>query len=225
MIPAGLWLTAHSAPGLIWIGLAGLVVGWAYSAPPLKLQSRGLGEFGITAGWLLVVVGTDFVQRRGFAFAPVAAGLGFALLVANVLYINQFPDVRRRRSAPASARSWSASVSSMRAGATPLIAALCYGWVAAMIATGRLPSLALVVPAAGGERVSRRCACCTGTQPNRQALAPAIKMTILAAALHGLLLAAALSSLQRGIASVTRRRARAARPTPAHRPSPRRPRR
>jgi 1,4-dihydroxy-2-naphthoate octaprenyltransferase len=94
VVPAGLWLTAVSDPGLILIGLAGLVVGWAYSAPPLKLQSRGLGEFAITAGWLLVVVGSDFVQRRGFDFAPVAAGLGFALLVANVLYINQFPDVK-----------------------------------------------------------------------------------------------------------------------------------
>jgi 1,4-dihydroxy-2-naphthoate polyprenyltransferase len=66
VVPAGLWLTAVSASGLILIGLAGLVVGWAYSAPPLKLQSRGLGEFAITAGWLLVVVGSDFVQRHGF---------------------------------------------------------------------------------------------------------------------------------------------------------------
>jgi len=37
VIPAGLWLTYVSAPGLILIGLAGLLVGWAYSAPPLKL--------------------------------------------------------------------------------------------------------------------------------------------------------------------------------------------
>jgi 1,4-dihydroxy-2-naphthoate octaprenyltransferase len=66
VIPAGLWLTAVSGPELILIGLAGLVVGWSYSAPPLKLQSRGLGEFAITAGWLLVVVGSDFVQRHGF---------------------------------------------------------------------------------------------------------------------------------------------------------------
>jgi len=94
VVPAGLWLAARSGPGLIGIGLGGLLVGWAYSAPPLQLVSRGLGEVAITAGWLLVVSGTDFVQRHGLSFTPVAAGLGFSLLVANVLYINQFPDLK-----------------------------------------------------------------------------------------------------------------------------------
>ena len=55
VIPAGLWLAWHSASGLLLIGMAGLFIGWAYSAPPFQLQARGLGEFGITAGWLLVV--------------------------------------------------------------------------------------------------------------------------------------------------------------------------
>lgn len=190
VIPAGLWLTAHSASGLIWIGLAGLVVGWAYSAPPLKLQSRGLGELGITAGWLLVVVGSDFVQRRAFDFAPVAAGLGFALLVANVLYINQFPDVRADSLAGKRTLVVSLGVGTARWGYAA-IGALCYGWVLAMILAGRLPQLALasLIPAAASlaaMNVLRRHA----GEP--QALAPAIKMTIVAAALHGLLLAAAL---------------------------------
>jgi len=44
--------------------------GWSYSAPPLKLQSRGLGEFAVTASWLLVVIGSDFVQRHGFPWPP-----------------------------------------------------------------------------------------------------------------------------------------------------------
>jgi 1,4-dihydroxy-2-naphthoate octaprenyltransferase len=191
VVPAGLWLTAHSAPGLIWIGLAGLVVGWAYSAPPFKLQSRGLGELGITGGWLLVVMGSDFVQRRAFDFAPVAAGLGFALLVANVLYINQFPDVRADNLA--GKRTLVVRLGTARARwGYAAIGMLCYGWVLAMVLTGHLPSLALasLVPAAASlaaMRVLYRYA----AEP--QALAPAIKMTILAAALHGLLLAAALS--------------------------------
>ena len=190
VIPAGLWLTAHSAPGLIWIGLAGLTVGWAYSAPPLKLQSRGLGELGITAGWLLVVVGSDLVQRRSFDFAPVAAGLGFALLVANVLYINQFPDVRA--DAFAGKRTVVVRLGLARARwGYALIAALCYGWVLAMVLTGRLPSMAAIslVPAGASLAAARVLFRNAGASP---ALAPAIKMTILAAALHGLLLAAAL---------------------------------
>jgi 1,4-dihydroxy-2-naphthoate octaprenyltransferase len=190
VIPAGLWLTAVSAPGLIWIGLAGLLVGLAYSAPPLKLQSRGLGEFGITAGWLLVVVGTDFVQRHGFAFAPVAAGLGFALLVANVLYINQFPDVHADAQAGKRTVVVRLGVANARWGYA-LIAALCYGWVLAMILLGHLPWLALasLLPAAAS-LAALRVLMAHADRP--RGLAPAIKMTILAASLHGLLLAGAL---------------------------------
>ncbi len=191
VIPAGLWLTAHSAPGLIWIGLAGLAVGWAYSAPPLKLQSRGLGELGITAGWLLVVVGSDFVQRRVFDFAPVAAGLGFALLVANVLYINQFPDVRADGVAGKRTLVVRLGVAQARWGYA-VIGVLCYGWVLAMVLVGRLPAAALVslAPAAASLAAMNFLRRHAG-EP--QLLAPAIKMTIVAAALHGLLLAAALA--------------------------------
>jgi 1,4-dihydroxy-2-naphthoate polyprenyltransferase len=190
VVPAGLWLTAVSAPGLIWIGLAGLLVGLAYSAPPLKLQSRGLGEFGITAGWLLVVVGADFVQRHGFSFAPVAAGLGFALLVANVLYINQFPDVRADAQAGKRTVVVRLGVARARWGYA-LIAALCYGWVLAMVLLGHLPTAALVslLPAVASFS-ALRVLMAHAARP--QELVPAIKMTILAASLHGLLLAGAL---------------------------------
>ena len=190
VIPAGLYLTAVSAPGLVVIGLAGLVVGWAYSAPPLKLQARGMGEFGITAAWLLVVVGADFVQRRGFDFTPLAAGLGFALLVANVLYINQFPDVVADAQAGKRTLVVRLGVARARWGYV-LIAALCYGWVLAMIARAALPVAALVslLPAAASAAAARGLWRHAAQPP---ALAPAIKLTILAASLHGLLLGAAL---------------------------------
>ncbi len=190
VIPAGLWLTAHSAPGLIWIGLAGLMVGLAYSAPPLKLQSRGLGEFGITIGWLLVVVGADFVQRREFAFIPVAAGLGFALLVANVLYINQFPDVRADTLAGKGTVVVRLGVRLARWGYA-LLVALAYGWVVVMVALGQLPGLTLLalLPAGASLAALRDLWRHAGAPPR---LTFAIKMTILAASLHGLLMAGAL---------------------------------
>ncbi len=190
VIPAGLWLTFVSAPGLIGIGLAGLLVGWAYSAPPFKLQSRGLGEFGITAGWLLVVVGTDFVQRHGFDFAPVAAGLGFALLVANVLYINQFPDVAADAQAEKRTAVVRLGVYRARWGYA-LIVALAYGWLLAMLVLGHLPTLALIsLPPAAASIAAQRDLWRHAGVPSR--LTFAIKMTILAACLHGLLLAGAL---------------------------------
>lgn len=191
VIPAGLWLTAVSAPGLIGIGIAGLLTGWAYSAPPGKLQSRGLGEFGITAAWLLIVVGSDFVQRHDFSFTPIASGLGFALLVANVLYINQFPDVKADTQAGKRTVVVRLGVQRARWGYV-LIALLCYGWVAAMVALGHLPGAALasLLPAAASFMAARNLAC-HAAEP--KLLVPGIKLTILAASLHGLILAAMLA--------------------------------
>ncbi|MDK9702288.1 MAG: prenyltransferase [Sulfuritalea sp.] len=191
VVPAGLWLTAVSASGLILIGLAGLVVGWSYSAPPLKLQSRGLGEFAITAGWLLVVIGTDFVQRHGFAFVPVAAGLGFALLVANVLYINQFPDVKADAAAGKNTMVVRLGVAQARWGYVA-IAALAYGWPLLMVMLGHLPvaALAALLPALASVAAARQL-WSHAAQPAE--LTPALKLTILAASTHGLLLAVILA--------------------------------
>jgi len=190
VVPAGLWLTAVSDRGLILIGLAGLVVGWAYSAPPLKLQSRGLGEFAITAGWLLVVVGSDFVQRRDFAFLPVAAGLGFALLVANVLYINQFPDVKADAGAGKRTMVVRLGTGPARWGYV-LITALAYGWPLLMVLAGRLPLLALLAMLPLAASIAAARVLWTGADQPAQ-LTPALKLTILSASAHGLLLAVAL---------------------------------
>jgi 1,4-dihydroxy-2-naphthoate octaprenyltransferase len=191
VIPAGLWLTAVSASGLVLIGLAGIVVGWAYSAPPLKLQSRGLGEFAITAAWLLVVVGSDFVQRHSFSFVPVAAGLGFALLVANVLYINQFPDVKADAKAGKQTLVVRLGVGDARWGYA-VITALAFAWPLLMVVLGHLPLLALgaLLPIVASIAAARQLWPNAG---NPAELAPALKLTILAAAAHGLLLAVAMT--------------------------------
>ena len=92
VIPAGIYLITQSGSGLIAIGLPGLFAGWAYSAKPFKLQSRGVGEIAITIAWMMIVIGSDYVQRGAFALTPLFAGLAYSLLVANVLFINQIPD-------------------------------------------------------------------------------------------------------------------------------------
>ena len=68
----GLWLALYSGPALVLVGLAGGLLGWAYSMPPLALMSRGLGELAVGLAWGLVVVGADYVQRGHFAPAPLA---------------------------------------------------------------------------------------------------------------------------------------------------------
>ena len=95
----GIALTVWAGPGLLVIGALGLAVGWSYSAPPLWLAARGLGEIAVTAGFLLVVLGAYFVQHEAIGLTPVLAGTVYAMMVANILYANQIPD------APADARS------------------------------------------------------------------------------------------------------------------------
>ncbi|HEX5363257.1 MAG TPA: prenyltransferase [Gallionella sp.] len=187
---AGLWLMAHSAAQLFYIGLAGLFIGWAYSATPFKLNSRGWGELCVAAGFLLIAVGTDFVQRREFATAPFIAGLSYALLVTNLLYINQFPD--RRADTAAGKLHWVArlEVGQARWGYA-LIVALAYLWLLAAVALGALPVWALLTLLALPLSIkAARQLLQHAAQP--QQLADAIKLTIAAMLAHGALLSLAL---------------------------------
>lgn len=92
LVPAGLLLAVKAGGGVLLLGMVGLALAWAYSAPPLKLMSRGLGEPTVALVWFLVVVGADYVQRRHFFPIPAWVALGFAQLVAALLLINGFPD-------------------------------------------------------------------------------------------------------------------------------------
>ncbi|GAA6142373.1 prenyltransferase [Hydrogenophaga sp. 5NK40-0174] len=94
LIAGGLWLVSQTGGGVFWLGLAGVVLAWAYSAPPLKLMSRGAGELTIALVWFMVIVGADYVQRRQFFVIPASAGFSFGLLAAALLLINSFPDAK-----------------------------------------------------------------------------------------------------------------------------------
>lgn len=191
VVPGGLWLTWQAGPGLALIGLAGLVLCWAYSAPPLKLVSRGCGELVIAACWLLVVMGADYVQRGAFDLLPVAAGLSYALLVANLLFINQFPD--HDGDAASGKRTLVVRLGPQAAKwGYLLIAIVAHAWLIAMVAIDLLPqktaaaalTVALAFPA--GRDLLEYAA-----QPAE--LGPAIKRTIVAALVHGAILAGVLA--------------------------------
>ena len=190
VVPAGLWLSAQSGPGLLVIGAAGLLIAWAYSAPPLQMMARGTGELAIVGGWLLVVLGTDFVQRGAFSALPLLMGMPFALLVAAILYINQFPD----RAADAAANKRTVVV---RLGAQSarwgycLIVGAAYLWLAGAVIWGAAPAIAAVglVPAVLSAIAATRL---VQHANNPAQLAPAIKATIAAANVHGLVVSAAL---------------------------------
>ena len=192
VVAAGLWLMEASDPGLLWIGGAGLFIGWTYSAPPLQLNSRGWGEPCVWAGFALVTIGVDFVQRGAFSPVPLIAAAGYALLVTNILYINQFPD--RKADEAAGKRHWVVRLGPERAVyGYAAIGASAYAIVLLAIISGDLPSLAVVsvAPAALTLRAYRILSANWMRPP---ALLTAIKATIGAACLHGVLLAASITA-------------------------------
>ncbi|MDX1666432.1 MAG: UbiA family prenyltransferase [Saprospiraceae bacterium] len=90
----GLYLTFQTGIITLLIGLAGLALGYFYTAPPLRLVARrGLGELAIALAFgPLVTLGTHYVLTQELSWIAFLAGLPPGLLTANILLINEFPD-------------------------------------------------------------------------------------------------------------------------------------
>ncbi len=78
---------------VILLGLVGIGIGILYTAPPVQLVHRGIGEFflGIAFG-PLIVVGTYYILSGAWSLEAFYASLPVALLIIAVLYINEIPD-------------------------------------------------------------------------------------------------------------------------------------
>ncbi len=187
----GLLLVPFAGPGLIAVGFVGLLIGWAYSAPPLALNSRGLGEIAVGIGFGgMIILGTDMVQRGGFDPFPLLIAVPYALLVTALLYVNQFPDYRADKAA--GKHHWVARLGPARARwGYPLIVAVAYGYLVALIVSAVLPlwaSLGLL-PLPLSWRAAREL---LRDAENPSRLAPAIQRTIGALVGHGTFLALGL---------------------------------
>ena len=90
----GIYLViARSSPELFLIGIAGIIVSLAYTAPPLKLVYRGFGEIAVAVGFgPLMVLGAYVVQTETLSWEALVASFPVAILIALVLYINEIPD-------------------------------------------------------------------------------------------------------------------------------------
>jgi 1,4-dihydroxy-2-naphthoate octaprenyltransferase len=85
------WVTGSMT--LLWIGVAGIVVGLAYTMPPLKLVYRGLGEIAVFLGFgPIMLLGAYVVQTGRIAWEPLIASVPVGILVALILYVNEIPD-------------------------------------------------------------------------------------------------------------------------------------
>jgi 1,4-dihydroxy-2-naphthoate octaprenyltransferase len=89
----GLYLTYARGPVVLILGLIGLFSGFFYTAPPVYLARWGIGELIVGANFgLLMTLGSYYVQTLTLAWEPVVASVPVTLLIAGVLYINEFQD-------------------------------------------------------------------------------------------------------------------------------------
>ena len=145
----GLFLVwATGSLTLLVIGIAGIAVGLAYTAPPLKLVYRGLGEIAVALGFgPIMLLGAYVVQARTLSWEAAVASVPVAILISLVLYVNEIPD--RTGDAAAGKRTLPVRlpadvVTNLYLGATLVAFAL----IVAGVVTGLFPPFTLLALAA-----------------------------------------------------------------------------
>ncbi len=89
----GLVLAALRGQELLLFGLAGFGLGFLYTAPPVRLVHRGLGELAVGLGFgPVIVLGSYWVQAQHWSGEAALVSVPVGLLIAAVLYINEIPD-------------------------------------------------------------------------------------------------------------------------------------
>jgi len=141
-----LLLATRGSTALLVIGILGILLSLAYTAPPFKLAYRGLGEIVVAVGFgPLMLLGAYVVQTAGtLSWEPFVASIPVAVLVALILYVNEIPD--RRGDAHAGKRTlpvrWSPGTVVL---GWDLAIVVAYGAVVGGVALGILPVTTLVV--------------------------------------------------------------------------------
>lgn len=137
-----LWLTR--GPWVLWLGLIGLFSGYFYTAPPLRLAGTGLGELliGLNFGPLMVL-GSYYTLTQKVSWEPVLASLPVGLLIALVVWINQFQDMRA--DAAVGKRHWVVRLGRRRAATVyGLLLALAYLSLVAAVFLGKVTPFSLL---------------------------------------------------------------------------------
>lgn len=94
-VAIGLYLNSITAGNtILYIGIIGILLAFFYSAAPLKLAYRGIGEFAIVSAFgPLIVMGTYYVQVQSLDLIPLLVSIPAGILVGLILFINEFQDM------------------------------------------------------------------------------------------------------------------------------------
>jgi 1,4-dihydroxy-2-naphthoate octaprenyltransferase len=94
-----IWMIITERPLVVPIGLAGLLIGWAYSTPPLQLMSKGWGETIIFFAFgPLVTLGAYYAITGAMTLDSFLLGIPQGFLITGVIWINEFPDYEADKS-------------------------------------------------------------------------------------------------------------------------------
>ncbi len=78
---------------ILLIGISSIIIGYSYSAPPLKLAYRGIAEpFVVIFFGLIATVGVEWLHTRSFSMLGLLTGLQFGLLATVLMVINNIRD-------------------------------------------------------------------------------------------------------------------------------------
>ena len=90
---AGFYLAYVSTPAVLLVVAAGIAGSVFYTADPVDLKARALGEVTVFAMWgVLIPLGSYLVQTGEGSWSPVAASLPIGIFVALVLLANNIRD-------------------------------------------------------------------------------------------------------------------------------------
>lgn len=79
---------------IMGLGLAGALIGYLYTAPPVKLSYRGLGELAVFLAFGPLLVLGGFVSQTGRTdWGAALCGVPIGLATAMILFVNEFPDI------------------------------------------------------------------------------------------------------------------------------------
>ena len=88
------FVIALQLTALFWLGLIGVISAYSYVGPPFRFAYRGVGEFvvGLNFGPVMTL-GAYYAQAGSLSLVPFLASIPIGMLIAAVLWINEFPDI------------------------------------------------------------------------------------------------------------------------------------
>jgi 1,4-dihydroxy-2-naphthoate octaprenyltransferase len=135
-LAGGALLVLLFQPAVFWLGTFGLILGWSYHGPPLKLAYRGFGELAVLLiyGPVLVLC-TYQIQTGTLAWAPFWLSVPLGLLITAFLWVNEFPDYLA--DCAAGKQNLVARLGRRRASRVlPVIYALAFGLLVCLVLAG-----------------------------------------------------------------------------------------